>query len=75
MPDGLQHLLIGATARRIALGLTQRDVARMLGTSQSAISDLERGAAMPRITTLLRYLRALGLGLDLIELRPEVPDA
>ena len=56
--------LVGAlTSRRCELGLSQRAVARLMGTTQSAVSDLERAEADPRISTLQRYARALGLQL------------
>lgn len=48
-----------ATVRRTR-GLTQRDVASAMETSQSAISELENGDSDPRISTVQRYARALG---------------
>ena len=40
--------------------LRQSDVAQAMGTTQSAISDLETGRVDPRLSTLQRYVRAVG---------------
>jgi transcriptional regulator with XRE-family HTH domain len=48
-------------ARRTALGLSQAELARLMGTTQSAVSDLENGRCAPRIETLARWAEALGL--------------
>ncbi|XAS78303.1 ROK family protein (plasmid) [Dermatophilaceae bacterium Sec6.4] len=44
---------------------TQSAVAKLMGTTQSAVSDLEKGRTDPRVTTLRRYAQALGLQLQL----------
>lgn len=55
-------------ARRRRHGLTQADVARALGTTQSAIARLEGGAVSPRLATLQSYARALGLdGVTIVD--------
>lgn len=56
-------LLDGCVRFRKAAGLTQTDVARAMGTTQSVISELEAGAADPRLGTLQRYARAVGAQL------------
>ena len=38
----------------------QGQVASQMGTTQSAVSDLEKGKSDPRLTTLQRYARAVG---------------
>lgn len=53
-------------ARRRALGLTQTAVGRSMGTTQSAVSELESGADC-RLSTLRRYAAALGVTLTLSE--------
>ncbi len=55
-------------ARRLAKNLSQRELAEMCGTTQSAIARLERGGRPPRIDTLLRIAEALEceLVVDLI---------
>ncbi|WP_276907289.1 helix-turn-helix domain-containing protein [Corynebacterium riegelii] len=50
-------------AGRKQAGMSQRDVAEAMGTTQSAISDLERGETDPQLSTLQRYARATGAHL------------
>ncbi|WP_370645852.1 helix-turn-helix domain-containing protein [Corynebacterium sp. ACRQP] len=45
---------------RKSSGQTQRQVASVMGTTQSAISDLERGESDPQLSTVQRYARAVG---------------
>ncbi len=58
--------------RRQERGLSQRELAELVGTTQSAIARLERGGRPPRIDTLLRIADALDCDLA-VELRPR-PD-
>lgn len=51
-------------ARRVHLGLTQTQVAARMGTSQSAVARLEAGEDDVRLSTLDRYVAALGDQLD-----------
>lgn len=44
---------------RLARGLSQRDLAERLHTSQSVVARLEQGKRMPRIDTLHRLAEAL----------------
>ncbi|MHB8671088.1 MAG: helix-turn-helix domain-containing protein [Acidimicrobiales bacterium] len=55
-------------AGREAAGLTQRELASRVGTSQSAIARLEAGGIGATVTTLHRVAAALGLELS-IQLR------
>jgi transcriptional regulator with XRE-family HTH domain len=71
-PDDLE--LFGLIAervaeRRIAWGISQRELAELCGTTQSAIARVERGARPPRIDTLARIAAALDCEL-VVELRP-----
>jgi transcriptional regulator with XRE-family HTH domain len=60
--DTLRKLLdVRTTAKR-----SQKEVARAMGTTQSAVSELEGGVADPRLSTLQRYARAVGAHIDLI---------
>ena len=59
----------GVSERRTALGLSQRELARLVGTTQSAIARLESGGRPPRIDTLLRIADALECDLH-VELVP-----
>jgi ribosome-binding protein aMBF1 (putative translation factor) len=55
--------------RRQQKGLSQRELAERVGTTQSAIARLERGGRPPRIDTLLRIADALECDL-VVDLRP-----
>jgi transcriptional regulator with XRE-family HTH domain len=55
--------------RRRALGLSQKELAELTGTTQSAIARLESGGRPPRIDTLLRIASALDCDLE-VYLRP-----
>ena len=55
--------------RRQAKGFSQRELAEIVGTTQSAIARLERGGRPPRIDTLLRIADALECDL-VVDLRP-----
>ncbi len=50
-------------ARRLD-GLTQALLARRVGTTQSAVSNWERGRDTPRVDTLARILEACGFEAD-----------
>ncbi len=64
LPDVVNEL----RRRRKEAGLTQADVAARMGTTQSAVSEIESGAtADPRLLTVLRYAQAVGLQLHLSE--------
>lgn len=52
-------------ARRLA-GLTQAELARRLGTTQSAVSNWERDRDIPRVDTLARILEACGFEADML---------
>lgn len=55
--------------RRVAMSMSQRELAELCGTTQSAIARLERGGRPPRIDTLLRIAEALDCDL-VVELNP-----
>ena len=55
--------------RRAELGLSQKQLADLCGTTQSAIARLESGGRPPRIDTLLNIAAALECEL-VVELRP-----
>ena len=50
---------------RLAAGLTQAELARRMGTTQSAVARLEARGANPRLRTLERAVRATGRHIDL----------
>ena len=49
-------------------GLTQSDVASLMGTTQPVVARLEAGGRDPRLSTVERY--AAALGVDLVARRP-----
>lgn len=49
----------------MARGLSQRELAELVGTTQSAIARLEGGHVSPSLTTLDRIADALGVELSL----------
>jgi predicted NBD/HSP70 family sugar kinase/transcriptional regulator with XRE-family HTH domain len=66
-------LLAAGPAIRKYKSLTQKDIASIMGTSQSAVSDLESGRAEPQLRTLQRYARALGRRFDFALVDQELP--
>ena len=73
-PEFLGHLedaacrsdvISGLTDIRCAMELSQKKVAKAMGTTQSAVSELEGGATDPRLSTLQRYARAVGASLHI----------
>jgi DNA-binding XRE family transcriptional regulator len=53
----LARELIGARARA---NLSQEEVARRMGTSQSAVARMESGRTLPSTTSLVKYAKAVG---------------
>jgi DNA-binding XRE family transcriptional regulator len=47
-------------AARVKAGLTQQEVAKRMGTTQSAIARLEAGNSLPSMKSLYRYAKATG---------------
>jgi ribosome-binding protein aMBF1 (putative translation factor) len=60
----LEELARLVIKHRVALGLSQKELARRVGTSHSAISRIESGRYRTSVATLQRL--AAGLGLRLI---------
>ena len=56
-------------AERARRSVSQRELAELTGTTQSAIARLEGGSRAPRLDTLLRVANALDCSLEL-DLRP-----
>jgi transcriptional regulator with XRE-family HTH domain len=54
---------------RARRSVSQRELAELTGTTQSAIARLEGGSRAPRLDTLMRVANALDCELEL-ELRP-----
>lgn len=64
--DDLESVRRSLTLRRTSLRLSQAKVAKRMGTTQSAISDLESGRAVPSVDTLSRYAAAVRLRLRIV---------
>lgn len=56
--------------RRWERGLTQKDLATLAETQQSAISDMETGASSPTLMTLRKVAVALKVDLEVVDLTP-----
>jgi len=66
-PESLDRgALIGARLRqrRIELGITARELARRVDCSPSLISQVERGRAVPSVSTLWALVTALRISMD-----------
>ncbi|HEY1631704.1 MAG TPA: helix-turn-helix transcriptional regulator [Rhizomicrobium sp.] len=58
----LARELISARARA---KLTQREVARRMRTSQSAVARMESGRGLPSTSSLVKYARAVGRKIEI----------
>lgn len=58
-----QELLLSLIKRRLALHLSQDELARRAGMQQSAIGRIEAGRANPTLDTVLKILTALDVTL------------
>ena len=57
--------IIGAIiAKRYELNITQRELANMCGLPHSSVARIETYTVVPRIETLLKIMRSLGLTLE-----------
>jgi len=60
---GVDEIIEEIYNRRVELGYTQKEVADRAGIKQPAIARLESFVNIPRLDTLMRVLKALGLRL------------
>ena len=61
----LQLLIADLVAARAAAGMTQREVARKMGTTKSAICRLESGVCTrPTLSTIQKYALAVGARVE-----------
>lgn len=56
------------TARRVSLGLTQKDVALRVGRARETVNRWENGKTDPTSTELSIWASALGCGIEVTEL-------
>ena len=59
-----RELIRRLVEKRQARGLTQTEVAALMGTSQSAVARFERAEVDPRTSTLARYAAAVGVCIE-----------
>ncbi|MDQ3764413.1 MAG: helix-turn-helix domain-containing protein [Actinomycetota bacterium] len=64
MLERRRALMTELVAARRERGLSQTEIAARMGTSQSAVARLERGDVDARLSTLERYVAALGRTVD-----------
>jgi Predicted transcriptional regulator with C-terminal CBS domains len=69
---GIGNDLVREARRRV--GWTQARLAEAAGTTQSAIARLESGRTSPAFDDVLRYVRLMGLDLDLMLVEREDSD-
>ena len=59
----VSDIIASISAARVASGLTQRQVAKMSGIKQSAIARMESLRAIPKLDTVVKVARCLGLSV------------
>ena len=59
-----QHEGSTPAALRLRAGLSQKQLAELLGTQQSNVSRMERIPGDPQLTTLRKWAHALGVSID-----------
>ncbi len=64
MAERRQSLSGQLTALRHQVGLSQTEVAQLMGTSQSAVARFEAGDLDVRLSTIERYTNAIGVQLE-----------
>lgn len=56
---------------RYSLGMSQEDFADYLGMTQWRLSEIERGAANPRLETMRRIAQAFDLEVGFVKTAPD----
>jgi transcriptional regulator with XRE-family HTH domain len=64
-----RRLLRELAARRVEMGLSQKVVSALMGTTQPVLARLERGEIDPKLSTLERYAAALGQTIAVIAVK------
>ncbi len=62
--EELADIVSSMIAKRIELGISQRDLAAECGLPQSSIARIESFKTTPKLDTLLKMMRPLGLRLQ-----------
>jgi len=63
--EEMADIITAIIRQRNALGLSQRDVADMCGMPQSSVARIEACRTIPKMDTLLKIARSLGLKFTL----------
>jgi transcriptional regulator with XRE-family HTH domain len=61
----MTNLVSEVIKRRMELNLTQRDLAKLTGVPQPQIARFETFGTVPRIDTILKIIKPLGLKLEI----------
>lgn len=70
----LQASILMIKAHRIEHGPSQTRVAELMGTTQSAVSDLESLSVEPQVITFMRYAKACGASVQMSVTFPKDED-
>lgn len=65
-----QDFMAELVTKRIALGIKARDVAAAMGVTPSTVSELENHQDDPRLSTIQRYARAIGVSVSFTTVSP-----
>jgi transcriptional regulator with XRE-family HTH domain len=65
--ESIRALAASVRGRRLALGLSQAELAARVGVSRQWVNGFEAGKRTAEVGLVLRLLDALDLGLDLFE--------
>lgn len=68
MKQKMDKVIEQIVQRRIALGISQTELARRANMKQPAIARLERGESSPQLDTLRPILNALGCDISIVPL-------
>lgn len=61
----LANVIDSIVSARISAGLTQRQLAKICGVKQSAIARMESLQAIPRLDTLIKVAKSLGVSIKI----------
>lgn len=66
--DELTAVVSAMIEKRNALGISQRELAKLCGLPQSSIARIESGKTTPKLDTLLKIMHPLGLKIKLVSI-------
>ena len=74
MPDGENKFGKKLKAIRLERGMSQDEMAKLLGTTKQVISHYEIGKRSPKISIALKYAQILGIAMEELSDHPVQPD-